>query len=311
MADAYVGSREDVAIWKRRALEAEQKVRVLDQRIDQLVLDAQGETRMGEPYIAPPAAGVLEQMSEEARSTLVGMVEYCLNARVCMGMDEGFKSFEPEVEHDFVKELRAFAEGAPTPPAAGVPETVHVLRKAYEGNSAGLFNSGAPKHLWSAAMLELFESLDEEVQEEARETVMAHSDMRAVAAIDSVIALLAATTPPASEQQQAVVMPERKEIPDQATFPGGPAYYAKEFDKARAHNACLDELLRLNACSRQRRAKGIRMKTHPLEIESVGSDTYIVMSRGHHNLDEFMREAVKQYPDWQLGGPVHVGQVGA
>ncbi|WP_173176210.1 Lar family restriction alleviation protein [Pseudomonas tohonis] len=246
MADAYVGSREDVAIWKRRALEAEQKVRVLDQRIDQLVLDAQGETRMGEPYIAPPAAGVLEQMSEEARSTLVGMVEYCLNARVCMGMDEGFKSFEPEVEHDFVKELRAFAEGAPTPPAAGVPETVHVLRKAYEGNSAGLFNSGAPKHLWSAAMLELFESLDEEVQEEARETVMAHSDMRAVAAIDSVIALLAATTPPASEQQQAVVMPERKEIPDQATFPGGPAYYAKEFDKARAHNACLDELLRLN-----------------------------------------------------------------
>ena len=92
---------------------------------------------------------------------------------------------------------------APAPPAAGVPEAVHVLRKAYEGSSAGLFNSGAPKHLWSAAMLELFESLDEEVQEEARETVMAHSDMRAVAAIDSVIALLAAPTPPASEQQQA------------------------------------------------------------------------------------------------------------
>lgn len=91
-----------------------------------------------------------------------------------------------------------------TPPAVGVPEAVHVLRKAYEGSSAGLFNSGAPKHLWSAAMLELFESLDEEVQEEARETVMAHSDMRAVAAIDSVIALLAAPTPPASEQQPAI-----------------------------------------------------------------------------------------------------------
>lgn len=57
MTDAYVGAREDVATWKRRALEAEQKVRVLDQRIDQLVLDAQGETRMGEPHIAPPAAG--------------------------------------------------------------------------------------------------------------------------------------------------------------------------------------------------------------------------------------------------------------
>ncbi|WP_236209952.1 hypothetical protein, partial [Pseudomonas tohonis] len=33
---------------------------------------------------------------------------------------------------------------------------------------------------------------------------MAHSDMRAVAAIDSVIALLAAPTPPASEQQPAI-----------------------------------------------------------------------------------------------------------
>lgn len=94
------------------------------------------------------------------------------------------------------------------PPAAGVPEAVHVLRKAYEGNSAGLFNSGAPNHIWSAAMLELFESLDEEVQEDARETVMAHADMRTVAALDRVIELLAAPTPPASEQQQAVVMPE-------------------------------------------------------------------------------------------------------
>lgn len=67
---------------------------------------------------APPAAGVLEQMSSEARSTLVGMVEFCLNRRYCMGMDEGFASFDPDVEHDFVKELRAFAEGAPTPPAS-------------------------------------------------------------------------------------------------------------------------------------------------------------------------------------------------
>ncbi|WMR34749.1 hypothetical protein [Metapseudomonas otitidis] len=57
MTDAYVGAREDLSIWKRRALEAEKQVRVLDQRIDQLVLDAQGETRMGEPHIAPPAAG--------------------------------------------------------------------------------------------------------------------------------------------------------------------------------------------------------------------------------------------------------------
>ena len=43
----------------------------------------------------------------------------------------------------------------------------------------------------------------------------------------------------------------------------------------------------------------------PLEIESVGSDTYIVMSRGHHDLAEFMRAAIEQYPDWSLGGPIH------
>lgn len=48
------------------------------------------------------------------------------------------------------------------------------------------------------------------------------------------------------------------------------------------------------------------MKTYPLEIESVGSDTYIAMSRGHHDLDVFMAEAVKECPGWFLGGPVHV-----
>lgn len=47
------------------------------------------------------------------------------------------------------------------------------------------------------------------------------------------------------------------------------------------------------------------MSRYPLEIESVGGDTYIVMSRGHHDLGEFMRAAVDQYPDWQLGGPEH------
>ncbi|MOA37551.1 hypothetical protein D3C78_1591530 [compost metagenome] len=41
-------------------------------------------------------------------------------------------------------------------------------------------------------------------------------------------------------------MPERKPIPDQMSFPGGPAYYAKEFDKAVAWNDALDEFARLN-----------------------------------------------------------------
>jgi hypothetical protein len=50
--DPYQGAREDLAIWKRRALEAEKALRQKDQIIDSLVLEAQGETRMGEPFIA-------------------------------------------------------------------------------------------------------------------------------------------------------------------------------------------------------------------------------------------------------------------
>ncbi len=30
------------------------------------------------------------------------------------------------------------------------------------------------------------------------------------------------------------------------------------------------------------------MRKYPLEVNSVGSDTYIVMSRGHHDLRGFM-----------------------
>jgi hypothetical protein len=45
---------------------------------------------------------------------------------------------------------------------------------------------------------------------------------------------------------------------------------------------------------------------YPLEVESVGSDTYIVMSRGHHDLDLFMSEVLKDYGDWNLGGASHV-----
>lgn len=58
MTDAYVGAREDLAIWKRRALEAEQKARHQEQIIDHLTLEAQGETRFGEPYLpsAEPVA---------------------------------------------------------------------------------------------------------------------------------------------------------------------------------------------------------------------------------------------------------------
>ena len=50
--DAYQGAREDLAIWKRRALEAETKVREQDRIIDHLTLEAQGETRFGEPAVS-------------------------------------------------------------------------------------------------------------------------------------------------------------------------------------------------------------------------------------------------------------------
>ena len=49
--DAYQGAREDLAIWKRRALEAEKEVQRLSDINDYLVKEAQGEARMGEPLI--------------------------------------------------------------------------------------------------------------------------------------------------------------------------------------------------------------------------------------------------------------------
>ena len=47
------------------------------------------------------------------------------------------------------------------------------------------------------------------------------------------------------------------------------------------------------------------VRTYPLEIESVGSDTYIVMSKGHHDLAVFITKAREEYPDWHLGGAEH------
>lgn len=55
--EAYQGAREDLAIWKRRALEAEARVRQQDQIIDQMGEDLNsinGPTFMGEPVIQQP-----------------------------------------------------------------------------------------------------------------------------------------------------------------------------------------------------------------------------------------------------------------
>ena len=48
------------------------------------------------------------------------------------------------------------------------------------------------------------------------------------------------------------------------------------------------------------------MKDYPLEVESVGEDTYLVMSRGHHDTNAFMAEVIKGFSDWNLGGAKQV-----
>lgn len=54
-------------------------------------------------------------MSAEASGIARGMVLHCIEQRLCMGMDEGFASFDPDVEHPFVHELREFADGIRQP----------------------------------------------------------------------------------------------------------------------------------------------------------------------------------------------------
>ena len=47
------------------------------------------------------------------------------------------------------------------------------------------------------------------------------------------------------------------------------------------------------------------MKTYPLEPLSIGEDTYIVISEGHHDVHEFMK-AVRDNWSWPLGMPTHI-----
>jgi|GEM_PF-1130924 len=57
------------------------------------------------------------EMSAEASQMARDMVAHCIEHRLCMGMDEGFASFDPDVEHPFVQELRGFVDGARQPGA--------------------------------------------------------------------------------------------------------------------------------------------------------------------------------------------------
>jgi hypothetical protein len=78
--DPYQGAREDLAIWKRRALEAETKIREQDQIIENLgnALNAEnGPTFMGEPVLKPASADHVE----EARHMVSGVPVYQLQCR--------------------------------------------------------------------------------------------------------------------------------------------------------------------------------------------------------------------------------------
>ncbi len=46
-------------------------------------------------------------------------------------------------------------------------------------------------------------------------------------------------------------------------------------------------------------------KAYALDIENCGEDTYILRSKGHHDIHEFMREVRKDY-QWPLGVPQHL-----
>lgn len=47
-------------------------------------------------------------------------------------------------------------------------------------------------------------------------------------------------------------------------------------------------------------------KNYPLSINNVGDNTYMLLSKGHHDIHEFMKAVRKQGYDWPLGMPEHV-----
>jgi hypothetical protein len=47
-------------------------------------------------------------------------------------------------------------------------------------------------------------------------------------------------------------------------------------------------------------------RQYPLEIENIGHDDYIVMSRGHHEFSAFMLAVRARFPKWSMGKPEHI-----
>ena len=70
-SDAYQGAREDLAIWKRRALEAEkalQEERIITERLGNALNEENGPTFMGEPVFPAKAQGVVMQSTDGGRN---------------------------------------------------------------------------------------------------------------------------------------------------------------------------------------------------------------------------------------------------
>lgn len=47
-------------------------------------------------------------------------------------------------------------------------------------------------------------------------------------------------------------------------------------------------------------------KQYPLALESWGEDVYILASRGHHPLPEFIEAMRLEYSSWPMGTPEHL-----
>ena len=48
------------------------------------------------------------------------------------------------------------------------------------------------------------------------------------------------------------------------------------------------------------------MTKYPLKIENIGENTYMLMSRGHHDFESFMDKVKEAYPNWPMGMPEHL-----
>ncbi|MCY4765255.1 DUF3850 domain-containing protein [Klebsiella aerogenes] len=143
--DAYQGAREDLAIWKRRALEAEESVRRLEQINDHLVKEAQGESRMGEPVIAQPAPEYPETLP--CPVFLVPGMRFGKGVKTRLVLDaiqrraEHYAELEamtPEERAEHDANIEAF-KAMLTQPAAVIPDDYQNLSELYHAQEKRLF----------------------------------------------------------------------------------------------------------------------------------------------------------------------------